>query len=177
MNFEQLLSRYEKPIYNLILRIVGDYEEAADLTQDVFIAAYKGSKTFRNESSLYTWLYRIAVNLCKNRFRKNTRKKHQEIISIEDVTGGYESTQPLSSAGAPTTPWESLDKKELRKHIENAILCLPYDYRVLIVLRDIQGLSYQEIADIHDMSIDVVRTRLARARASLRKILEPYLSL
>ena len=174
MDFEYLLDKYEKSIYNLILRLVDNPEEAADLTQDVFISAYRNATSFRNDSSEYTWLYRIAVNHCKNRFKQMFRQKTKETVSLNEIEGCYESSEPLAAAKV-STPWESLDNKELRRHIERAIISLPYDYKVLIILRDMQGLSYLEIADILGVSSNVIRTKLARARAALRNILEPYI--
>jgi RNA polymerase sigma-70 factor, ECF subfamily len=175
VDFEELLDKYEKPIYNLVLRLVGDAEDAADLTQDVFVSAYRNSGSFRSDSSEYTWLYRIAVNHCKNRFRQRIRKRTRETYSLDDETRSYESGEPVAAAETPNTPWESLHKKELQKHIEEAILNLPYDYKVVVVLRDMQDMTYQEISDVLGVTVDIVRTRLARARGNLRKNLEPYL--
>lgn len=177
VDFEELLDKYEKPIYNLILRLVGDADEAADLTQDVFVLAYRNSGKFRSDSSEYTWLYRIAVNCCKNRFRQMGRRKSKDTFSLDDETRSYESGEPLAAAEIPETPWESLNRKELRKHIEDAIIRLPYDHRVVVLLRDLQGMTYQEISAVVGVNEDVVRTRLARARGNLRKILDPYLKI
>lgn len=177
MDFEQLLARYEKPIYNLIYSMIGDVEEAADITQEVFIAAYRGSKSFRKESSAFTWLYRIAVNHCKNKFRKSGRAIRKGMLSIDSYENWQSEAEPLFYSQENETPWDALDRIELRRHIKKAILSLPYKYRVLIVLRDIQGLTYQETADVAGISLGLTRTRLARARALLQKILEPYLSL
>ncbi len=175
VDFEELLDKYEKPIYNLILRLVGDADEAADLTQDVFVSAYKNADKFRSDSSEYTWLYRIAVNRCKNRFRQMVRKRVKDTFSLDDEAKSYDSAEPLAASKTPDTPWESLDRKELRKHIEEAIVRLPYDHRVVVVLRDMQDMTYQEIGDVIGVTADIVRTRLARARSSLRKTLEPYI--
>jgi len=175
VDFEALLDQYEKPIYNLVLRLVGDADEAADLTQDVFVSAYKNADSFRSDSSEYTWLYRIAVNRCKNRFRQMVRKRVKDTFSLDDTAKSYDTAEPLAAAETPDTPWESLNRKELRKHIEEAILRLPYDHRVVVVLRDVQGMTYQEIGDVIGVTADIVRTRLAHARGSLRKTLEPYI--
>lgn len=177
MEFEELLSKYEKQIFNLILRLVSDYEEAADLTQDTFISVYRNLSSFREESSAYTWIYRIAVNLCKNHYRDKASRRRIRPLSIEDVERGYEASKSLPTVDVPPTPWEALDRKELRERIEDAISRLPYDQRVMVVLRDMQGLSYQEIADVVGVSLGVVKTRLSRARAALRKMLKHYLSL
>lgn len=174
MDFDDLVDSYEKPIYNLIYRLLSDREEAADLTQETFIAAYRSRESFRGESTVYTWLYRIAVNLCKNKFRERQRRRDYEGSSLDGVgAGGFVGPTDPPSPGP--TPEEALRRKELKELIEQAISCLPGDYRIVAVLRDLQGLSYSEVAAAADLSVDVVKTRLARARAMIRKKLEPYM--
>ena len=176
MDFDGLLDRYEKPIYNLIYRLIGDREEAADLTQETFVSAYRSYSSFRGQSSPYTWLYRIAVNKCKNKFKENDRRKVFEGPSldgdIEFARSEPTATKDISHEG----PDEALRRKELKQRIEEAISQLPIDYRIVAVLRDLHGLSYEEVAKAADLSVDVVRTRLARARGMLRQKLEHYLS-
>ena len=167
MDFDGLVDRYEKPIFNLIYRLTGDFEGAADLTQETFVAAYKSSSQFRGESTVYTWLYRIAVNRCKNAFKKEDRRRQHEGPSLDQRFGERPADYD--------TPDAQLQRKELRRRIEQAITRLPPDYRIVAVLRDLQGLSYQEVAEAVDLSVDVVRTRLARARTMLRQKLEAYL--
>ena len=174
MDFDDLVDRYEKPIYNLILRLIGDREEAADLTQDTFVAAYKAVSTFRGESSVHTWLHRIAVNKCKNRIKEFDRRRGLEGGSLD---AEYEAVLPAREPRGPATPQVALERKELRERIERAISQLPSDYRIVAVLRDLQGLSYEQVAQAADLSVDVVRTRLARAREMLRRKLAPYLDL
>jgi len=172
MDFERLVDNYEKPIFNLIYRLIGDKDDAADLTQETFVAAYKSFSTFRSESSVYTWLYRIAINKCKNKFKENDRRRIYEGTLIEDdeVVKGTEAKSCFADG-----PDAAFERKELKELIEQAIGKLPPDYRIVAVLRDLQGMSYDEIAKAADLSIDVVRTRLARARGMLRQKLEPYL--
>jgi len=169
--FDALVDRYQKKIFNLIFRLVGDRDDAADLTQETFVAAFRAFHSFRGESSAYTWLCRIAINRCKNRFRDRDRQRGVEAVSL-DGTGTAEIV-PDASAGHD--PAHSLEKRELRKRVEQAIDRLPDDYRVVVVLRDLNGLSYQEIADATGLSMEVVKTRLARARGMLRRSLEAYL--
>lgn len=172
MDFDDLVDRYEKPIYNLIFRLVGDREEAADLTQDTFVAAFRSFGALREESSAHTWLCRIAVNRCKNRFKEYDRRRGLEGGSLD---ADADIAEPAWTAYGSGTPHLALERKELRERIERAIGQLPGDYRIVAVLRDLQGLSYEEIAEAADLSVDVVRTRLARARAMLRRKLAPYL--
>lgn len=179
MDFDGLVDLYEKPIYNLVLRVFGDAEEAADLTQETFVAAYKAWGSFRGDSTAYTWLYRIAVNICKNKFRERDRRRQYEAMSLdENPNVGFEPSDPFGDqvADRSETPAEALQRKELRALIEQAIRQLPPDYRIVAVLRDLQGLSYSDIAEAADLSVDVVKTRLARARNMLRRRLGPYLA-
>jgi len=157
-------------VFNLIYRLVGDYDEAADLTQDAFVAAYRAYGDFRGECSVYTWLCRIAVNRCKNRFRERDRQRLHESGSLDG--GGDEIPGASASAAAPD---KAVEAQELREMIEQAVSGLPEDYRVVSVLRDMQGLSYQEIAEATETSLDNVKVRLSRARAMLRRRLAPYL--
>jgi len=175
MDFDGLVDRYEKPIYNLIYRLLGDREEAADLTQETFVSAYKSWGRFRGEASVYTWLYRIAVNLCKNKFKERDRRRDYEGPSLDH---GFTDEELPKAAEAPhhDTPHAALQRKELKELIEQAIRQLPPDYRIVAVLRDLQGLSYSEIASAADLSVEVVKTRLARARGMLRQRLEAYLT-
>lgn len=175
MDFDAIVDKYEKPIYNLILRLIGDQEEAADLTQDTFVAAYRSFGSFRGDSAVYTWLYRIAVNRCKNAFKERDRKRARAHVSLEAELDSVESMSLEDIAQSGSSPHSEIERKELRHQVERAISQLPPDYKIVAVLRDLQGLSYDEIAGVAGLSIDVVRTRIARARGMLRKKLAPYL--
>ncbi|MCE5197521.1 MAG: sigma-70 family RNA polymerase sigma factor [Armatimonadota bacterium] len=171
MDFDELVDQYEKPIFNLIYRLLSDRDEAADLTQETFLAAYKSYANFQGGSSVYTWLYRIAVNKCKNKYKERDLRKQYESLSL-DCDGGEDT---VVENQALRNPHEALQRKELKELIVRAISELPPDYRIVAVLRDLQGLSYQEVAQAADLSVDVVRTRLARARGMLKRKLIPYL--
>jgi RNA polymerase sigma-70 factor (ECF subfamily) len=171
MDFDTIIDRYEKPIYNLIYRLVGDVEEAADLTQETFVAAYRSFSEFRGESSIYTWLYRIAVNKCKNAFKDRDRRRLHESAELPAEV----ELKQLSDPGKTGQPDAEFERKELRVRVERAISELPIDYRIVAVLRDLHGLAYDEIAQATGLSVNVVRTRIARARAMLRRKLEPFL--
>jgi len=171
MDFDAIIDKYEKPIFNLIYRLVGDWEEAADLTQDTFVAAYRSFSEFRGDASVYTWLCRIAVNKCKNAFKARDR---QRAVMSSEIETDLDVDQ-IASPNDMHEPAAALERKELRERVEQAISQLPFDYRIVAVLRDLHGLSYEEIARAAGLSIDVVRTRIARARAMLRRKLEVYL--
>jgi RNA polymerase sigma-70 factor (ECF subfamily) len=174
MDFERLIESYEKPIYNLILRLTGSSEEAEDLTQETFVSAYKSYSEFRGEASVYTWLYRIAINKCKNKFKERDRHNAHQSFSLDD--GSDDGDGLLEIASEKYSPEIAFERKELKERILQAINRLPGDYRIIVVLRDLQGLSYQEIAQVTELSVDMVRTRLARGRAMLRSKLEHYIS-
>jgi len=171
--FDELIDLYEKKIFNLIYRLIGNRDDAADLTQETFVAAFRSYSSFKRESSAYTWLCSIAVNKCKNRFRDLDRRRQYEGPSLDASLLGE-----TGAAAAPVTegPEELLERTELKRRVEQAIGRLPHDYRIVEVLRDLHGLSYQEIAEVTELSVEVVKTRLARARAMIRRSLEAYLS-
>lgn len=163
--FEELFAQYERKIFNLLLRLVGDYEDAADLTSETFVRALRAAEKFRGEAHPYTWLYRIAVNLAKNYFRSRAVRRDAE------------AQQDLHSEPAPPQPSTQalVEQRELQEQVERALLALPPETRLLILLRDVQGLSYQEIAEVTDSTADLVKSRLFRARSALRQKLAPYL--
>lgn len=173
--FDSLVDLYERRIFNLIFRMIGDYDEAADLTQDTFVSAYRSFENFRGEADSFTWLYRIAVNVCKNRFREMDRRRGIEAYSLDEECDSIDRMADDGRSNAPPTPERALEARETRRVIERAIDALPYDYKIIVVLRELQGLSYKEIAGTIDINIDLVKTRLARARGMLRKKLEGYL--
>ncbi len=157
-DFEDLVALYDRKLYNLVLRLVGDREDAADLTQEAFYRAFRAWDSLKDRSRAYPWLCRIALNLCRNRARDAQRRPEEPL-----------DTEPVSD---DAEPHGALEKAETAHRIRLAIDGLPPDYRVVVVLRDVQGLSYQEIADATGLGLDVVRTRLARARGMLRRRLE-----
>lgn len=163
--FEELFARYERKVFNLLLRLVGDYEDAADLTSETFVRALRAADRFRGEAHPYTWLYRIAVNLAKNHFRSKAVRRE---ASVEEDSYSEPAPQPPSTEAL-------VQQRELQKEVERALLSLPPESRLLILLRDVQGLTYQEIAEVTDSTPDLVKSRLFRARTTLRQKLAPYM--
>lgn len=176
LTFDALVAAYEKKIFNVIYRFLGDYEEAADLTQETFISAYKGFDRFRGDSRVYTWLYQIAINHCRNRLRQRGRVRAMQIESLDQpLHGEDEERSPRREVPDLThAPQTVLEEKEMRQKILAAVESLPQEYREVMILREVQGLSYNEIAEVTRLSLDNVKTRLSRARAMLRRKLEPY---
>lgn len=175
LSFEDLVARYERRIYNLVYRQVGDPEDAADLTQETFVKAFRAFDRFRGDSSVFTWLCQIALNLCKNRFRQRDRMRAVGGASIEEMAEPEEPGQaPLEVADWSQSPERLYEQRELVDRVQEAIAALPHEYRTVIVLRDLQHLSYQEIADVTGLTLENVKTRLHRGRLMLRRKLEPY---
>lgn len=170
--FERLLQEYGKRIFNVVYGILGDYDEAADCTQDAFLKAYQALHTFRGESQLYTWLYRIAVNLAKNRLRDLRRRKRREAFSLDEPLALDEEMERQISA-RELTPQELVERREVQEMVRKAIATLPYDLRVALVLRELDGLSYAEIAEIVGASVEAVKARVFRARKLLKERLRP----
>ncbi len=151
------------------------YDDAADLTQDTFVAAYRSFDGFRAEATPYTWLYRIAINVCKNRFRQLGRRKDMEPVSLDEGRLSDNQMNKVGFSVSSASPERLLEREEMRQMVESAISSLPEDYKIVIVLRDLHGFSYREVAEAAELSVDVVKTRLARAREAIRRKLSHYL--
>lgn len=161
--FEALYDKYSGKVYSLALRMTKNPEDALDLSQDVFIRVYKSLVFFKGQSSFSTWLYSIASNACIDFTRKETKRKTESLNE-----NSFTEIPDLRS------PEHETEKKELRTAIATAIDALPYDQREVIVLREINGLSYTEIADALDIEVGTVKSRIARARERLCKNLSEY---
>jgi len=171
--FEAVVAEHERRIYNVVYRVVNDYEAAADLVQETFIRAYRSYDSFRGESQAYTWLYRIAMNLCLDHLAR--RKKQRAIETPLDVNVPGVGTSPMEVADERNAPDKLIQQQELRTQIENAINALPPLYKDCILLREMEGMSYEQIAQTLEITVEAVRSRVARARAWMRQRLEPYL--
>jgi RNA polymerase sigma-70 factor (ECF subfamily) len=175
-SFDELFERYERKIFNLVYRLVGDYEEAADLASETFVQALRSFDRFRGEAQPYTWLYRIAINLCKNHFRRRGVRDRVQGPSLDERLGADGESGPRRDIEDwSRTPQRAAEQRELQREIERAIAALNPDARVVVILRDLHGLSYQEIAEVVGVSVEVVKARLFRARAALREQLADYL--
>lgn len=170
--FDTLANRYASDIYGLLLRLTQDAEEAADLTQETFLSALRAISKFRGEADLKTWLFRIAINESRNRFRWWKRRRRDATISL-DVTVGSGET-PLSETFSSTAPnpEEKTLRLEREKLLRGALNDLPEIFREAVVLCDIEGFSYEEIAQTLEVNIGTVKSRIARGRDELRRKLE-----
>jgi len=174
-SFEALYERHEKAIFNLVYRLVGDFEDATDLTSQTFLHALRAYDRFRGDAQAYTWLYRIAVNLCKNHFRKRDREARFQLISLDAPINADGEEMEREIVDNSHSPELLAVGKELQEKIQEAIMNLSDDLRAVILLRDVQGLSYQEIAVITQCSVEAVKSRIFRARGHLRRVLGPHL--
>ncbi len=165
--FEQLVIENQNKVYSLALRLVNDREEAADLAQEAFVKAWQGLSSFQGESSFATWVYRLTTNVCIDHLRKKKRREGVEpSVSLNDEESGW-----AEPADRESDPQLLLERSERGKALARALARLPDWQRRTLVLRELSGLSYQEIGDALDIDLGTVKSRIARARLSLRKIL------
>lgn len=170
-SFDLLVLKYQHKVINLVLRYVHDQDQAMDIAQEAFIKAYRGLKNFRGDSAFYTWLYRIAINTAKNYLVSQGRRTPNIDIDAEEAEQ-YDGESALKEYG---TPEHEMLTEEIRRVIINAIDGLPEDLRTAIMLREIEGMSYDEIAAAMDCPIGTVRSRIFRAREAIDKVLKPLL--
>lgn len=165
--FDELIEKYQKTAYNIALRMLKNPDDAMDISQEAFIKVYKSIKTFNFESAFSTWLYRIVTNTCLDFLRKKNANVYSIDNPIQTDDGEIERDIPDSSDG----PEEALEKKLTKELVNNAINKLDENHRIVIILRDIQGFSYEEISNILDCSIGTVKSRINRARNNLKEII------
>ena len=170
--FDELVLKHKDRLFNLVYWFLGDYQDANDCAQETFIKVFKSIKKFRFESAFSTWLYRIAINTCKNRIKSSAYRWKKKTVSLE-ISNGSKNGNPCSEiANGSPTPVMALEKKEKMMRIQKAINSLPDEQNQVVVLRDIQGLSYQDISDITGLNLGTVKSRLARARLELKNKLK-----
>lgn len=164
--FEDLVGRYEKKVYNLAYRMSGNADDASDLAQEAFVRVYTALPSFRGQSSFATWLYRIATNVCLDELRRRGR---QPVLSLDQPVAMDEGQVVRQTVDPSTGPLEELERGEVQAAVQRGISSLQPEHRAVIVLRDLQGLSYDEIAEALECSLGTVKSRLNRARLALRE--------
>ena len=174
--FAWLIAHYNQPVYSLVYRILDDPSDAADTTQEVFIKVFRGIKNFHSDSSLKTWIYRIAVHEASNRRRWWFRHRFREM----SIDASSDREQEFPSTGNALvddgkSPLQSLYDEELRARVEAELKALAEPYRTTVILRDIEELSYEQIAEVMQTTLGTVKSRLVRGREALRKRLERHL--
>jgi len=172
--YEILIQRYQQPVYNLVCRLLNDPSDASDIVQEVFLKVFRNIGSFRGNSSLKTWIYRIAVNEAYNHRRWFSRHQRQEVAMAADE-GMPNYADSLADPGR--TPFDQAADHETRALVEAALEKLNAKFRAAVVLRDIEDLSYEEIAAVLEISLGTVKSRILRGREALRKVLEGRLEL
>jgi len=169
--FNLLVKKYQHKVVNLIARYVNNPGDVPDVAQEAFIKAYRALPTFRGESAFYTWLYRIAVNTAKNYLTSQGRRPPSSDVEADEAEyyGGGEALQEVA------TPENLALTDEIKRTVFTAIEALPEDLRTAITLREMEGLSYEEIAEIMDCPVGTVRSRIFRAREAIDKKLQPLI--
>jgi RNA polymerase sigma-70 factor (ECF subfamily) len=171
--FAVLISQYSQPIYSLISRSLQDPADAADITQEVFIKVFRSIRSFHGDASLRTWLYRIALHEASNQRRWWSRHKRQELTIDEpmECEDGEGLSLAATLADNGLSPYDHAAQGEVKIRIEDALRKLPETFRTVVVLREIEGFAYEEIAEILDVPAGTVKSRLTRGRAALKEIL------
>ncbi|MBS1839247.1 MAG: sigma-70 family RNA polymerase sigma factor [Acidobacteria bacterium] len=170
--FDWLVTHYNAPVFNLILGMLGDASDAADATQEVFLKAFKGIRKFRGGSSLKTWLYRIAIREALNN-RRWFKRHLQKNVSIDaEPEEGY---GPLEIEDESATPFDQLASLEIQTAVQSALAQVPDVFRTAVILRDLEGLSYEEVAEVLECSVGTVKSRILRGRRALKDLLDPLL--
>jgi RNA polymerase sigma-70 factor (ECF subfamily) len=177
--FHELVALYQHRIFGLVLRMIGNRQEAEDLAQEVFVTVYRAIDGYRGEGRFYTWLYRIATNTCRNRIKYLKGRQFHRSVRVEDTPEAHvqvQATGPVVSLQSHVpSPEAMVEGTRLEHAISREIAELEPEHRVLIVLRDIEGLSYQDIVRVTGLPEGTLKSRLHRARMALKVRLTPYL--
>ena len=161
--FEELIRLYEKKVYALCVRMCGNAEDAEEAAQDTFLALWRGIDRFRQESALSTWIYRLASNACIDLMRR--RRKSEGSVSLDDEALFLDAADP-----APQPP-QALEQREAQRLLQEGLMSLPAEYRSILLLREVEGLSYSEISETLELELGTVKSRISRGRTLLRNFL------
>lgn len=172
-----LIGEFQRPVYGLVYRMVSDPADAADTTQEVFLKVFRGMKHFHEESSLKTWIYRIALHEAANRKRWWFRHKAHE-TSIEpaesDGAAGRDEAMQIALTDRHDSPFDNVAHREVQQRVDDELRRVPEPYRTTLILRDLEEMSYEEIAEVLQISLGTVKSRLTRGRQALKQRLAPY---
>lgn len=174
--YDELVRTYSASMFHVAYRMLGDSAEASDIVQEIFLKVFRNISGFKGEAALKTWIFRIAFSEILNRLRWWKRRHRFATVSLDDQPNGAGISSERMVAASDPTPEQALQSKEEERAIQQALGKLSREHRSIIVLRDIEGFSYSEIADVLGVSIGTVKSRLARARTDLKKSLMRYLS-
>jgi RNA polymerase sigma-70 factor (ECF subfamily) len=170
--FGALVEKYQKKMLNVAYRMIGDYQEACEITQEAFLSAYRAIKKFRGEAAFSTWMTGIVLNQARNRLKQMKTRSRYESGSLNDPVGTPEGPIPREVASEDCSAAEQFEKKETARMVQDCISALDPEFREVLVLREVQGYSYEEIRDILSVPDGTVKSRLFRAREILKGILE-----
>lgn len=175
--FEKLVIRHQKRVFNISLRMIGNQDDACDITQDTFVTAWRKIGDFRGEAQFSTWLIAIAINLSRNRIEQIRTNSNREAFSLDECPPG--SSSPLAGSIPSSLPnaLENLEKDEIKRFLDGCISKLPLEFKEVLVLRDMQECSYEEVRDALGLKDGTVRSRLFRARESVRDCLKTVFSI
>lgn len=173
--FSLIVRNHQRMVYNVAYRFLGSREEAEELAQEVFLRVYKFLKSFEGKSSLKTWIYKITVNSALNRQQWLRRRKQYQQVSLENPDPHDDTTLENRLAGSGGNPESKALSTELQKKIESSLAALPKRLRIAIILRDIEGLSYEEISEALGINQGTVKSRIARARSAVKDALSGYI--
>ncbi|HUH05693.1 MAG TPA: sigma-70 family RNA polymerase sigma factor [Kofleriaceae bacterium] len=173
--FREVVRQYSDQVYNMSYRMLGNREEAEDVAQEVFITVFKSIDSFRGDSKFSTWLYRVTANTCKNRIKYLARRHDRDQSEYDEAIDRGGAAGAVTAPTPSPRPDRALEGVELEVKLQQAIGSLDQDHRLLVVLRDIQELSYEEICEITGLPDGTVKSRLHRARAALKKKMQSYM--
>jgi RNA polymerase sigma-70 factor (ECF subfamily) len=162
--FNELVLRYESKVYSVAYRFMGNHADASDLAQETFIRLYQALSGFRGDSSFSTWLYRVTANACRDELRKRQRRCN---VSMEEMIASSPANMPV--ADSDYSPEETVQRREVQRQVQDCLNELTDDHRLILVMREIQGLSYEEIAGVLQCSLGTVKSRISRARNALKE--------
>ncbi len=169
--FDWLVTHYHGKVYSVVYRMLGDAAEAADVTQEVFLKAFRAIRSFRRGSSLRTWLYRITIREALNQ-RRWWRRHRRRQVSIDAADP---ESPALELEAADDDPFDRLAAREVQELVHEALVQVPEAFRSAVILRDLEGLSYEEVAEVLEVSVGTVKSRILRGRRALREVLRPLL--
>jgi RNA polymerase sigma-70 factor (ECF subfamily) len=170
--FEELVRKHQKKMLNIAFRMIGNYEDACEIVQDAFVSAYKAIKHFEEKARFSTWLYTIVVNLSRNRLNQLKIKNSREAFSMDNPVLTDSSELAVELASSEPSVLEKLEKRDVQQKVQACIDSLDNEFKEVIILRDMQGFSYDEISDMLKMPGGTVKSRLFRAREMLRDCLK-----
>jgi len=172
--FEEIVMRYQKKMFNISYRMIGDYQEAAEAVQDAFMSAYRNIRGFKGESKFSTWLCSIVLNMSRNRLKQMRTRAYMEDCSLDDPVDIEDGRVNINPPSSDLSVLERLERHEVGERVRQCIGTLESGFREVIVLRDIQGFSYDEISDMLSLAIGTVRSRLHRSRMAVRECLKKF---